>query len=152
MEDIELQLSALRRHVARIDQKYAAGRVRPQRPASRPARHPIEDLLPGEVVRTAYGAHFETERVWDRSRRYGSVEIADLAGLPSDLLDTLSAGDIADSPPAKWAFLDTETTGLAAGACAFLIGVGSIDSGGFRLRQFFLRDYADEPSMLARLA
>jgi uncharacterized protein YprB with RNaseH-like and TPR domain len=152
MEDIELQLSALRQRVAQIDRKYAGGPARVPRHTPRPARHPIEDLLPGEVVRTAYGAHFETERVWERHRRYGSVEIGDLAALPGDLLQTLSAGTIPDAPPAKWAFLDTETTGLAAGSCAFLIGVGSIDATGFRLRQFFLRDYADEPSMLARLS
>lgn len=152
MEDIEIQLSALRRRVAEIDRKYAgaAASARPARP--RPARHPIEDLLSGEVVRTACGAHFETERVWERHRRYGSMEISALADLPADLLGTLSAGAIPDAPPGKWAFLDTETTGLAAGACAFLIGVGSIDATGFRLRQFFLRDYGDEASMLARLS
>ena len=152
MEDIQLQLAELRQRVAQINHKYSDAARSPRRPVARPARHPIEDLLSGEVVRTAYGAHFETERVWERHRRYGSVGIADLADLPADLLQPLSAGLIPDAPPGKWAFLDTETTGLAAGACAFLIGVGSIDSAGFRLRQFFLRDYADEPSMLSRLS
>lgn len=157
MEDAQLQLAALRHRVAEIDRKYADAPaptrlLRTDRPAPRPARHVIEDLLTGEVVRTAYGAHFETERMWDRHRRYGSVDISDLAELPGDLLHQLSAGEIRNAPPAKWAFLDTETTGLAAGACAFLVGVGSIDATGFRLRQFFLRDYADEPSLLARLS
>src|SRR5580658_5660574 len=152
MEDVQLQLAALRRRVAQIDRKYAGEPPAARRPVRRPARHPIEELLTGEVVRTAHGAHFETERVWERHRRYGSVGISDLADLPADLLETLSAGAIPHAPPGKWAFLDTETTGLAAGACAFLIGVGSIDSAGFRLRQFFLRDYADEPSMLSRLS
>ena len=52
----------------------------------------------------------------------------------------------------KWAFLDTETTGLAGGTgtYAFLIGVGSIDAAGFRLRQFFMRDYGEEASPAAR--
>jgi len=156
MDDVQLQLAALRRRVAQIDRKYAGATVPARRAARRPARHPIEDLLTGEVVRTAYGAHFETERVWERHRRHGSVDISDLAGLPGDLLEPLSAGAIPDAPPGKWAFLDTETTGLGAGACAFLVGVGTIDcsgdSTGFRLRQFFLRDYADEPSLLARLS
>ena len=128
MEDVQLQLAALRRRVAQIDRKYAGEAPAARRPVRRPARHPIEELLTGEVVRTAYGAHFETERVWERHRRHGSVDIADLAGLPGDLLQPLSAGEIRDAPPGKWAFLDTETTGLAAGACAFLIGVGSIDA------------------------
>ena len=49
--------------------------------------------------------------------------------------------------------LDTETTGLAGGSgtYAFLIGVGSIDSSGFRLRQFFMRDYGEESSQLEAL-
>jgi uncharacterized protein YprB with RNaseH-like and TPR domain len=156
MDDVQLQLAALRRRVAQIDRKYGGGAAPARRPVRRPARHAIEELLTGEVVRTAYGAHFETERVWERHRRHGSVDISDLAGLPGDLLHPLSAGAIPDAPPSKWAFLDTETTGLGAGACAFLIGVGTIDcsgdSTGFRLRQFFLRDYADEPSLLARLS
>lgn len=152
MEDVQQQLAALRRRIAHVDRKYVgtrgAGAVKH---APRPARQAIEELLSGEVVRTRYGCHFETERLWERHRRHGSVGIADLNDLPADLLDSLSGGAISHAAPAKWAFLDTETTGLGAGACAFLAGVGSIDSAGFRLRQFFLRDYGDEPSLLWRL-
>ncbi len=120
---------------------------------SEPGRF-IEELLTGQLVNTAHGQHFETERLWERHRRHGSVDISDLAGLPQDLLDPLSGGAIPSAPPTKWAFLDTETTGLAGGTgtYAFLIGVGSIDAEGFRLRQFFMRDYGEEASLLARLA
>jgi uncharacterized protein YprB with RNaseH-like and TPR domain len=109
--------------------------------------------MSGEVVRTEFGEHFETERLWERHRRHGSVDISDLAELPGDLLEPLSSGSIPQSNPVKWAFLDTETTGLAGGAgtYAFLIGVGSADSEGFRVRQFFMRDYGEEASLLARL-
>jgi tetratricopeptide (TPR) repeat protein len=50
--------------------------------------------------------------------------------------------------------LDTETTGLAGGTgtCAFLVGVGTIEDGGFRVRLFFMRDYDEEAAMLAGLA
>src|SRR6185503_12515002 len=80
-------------------------------------------------------------------------DISNLIELPEDLLDSLSGGTILRSHPKRWAFLDTETTGLAGGTgtYAFLIGVGSIDETGFRLRQFFMRDYGEEPSLLARL-
>jgi uncharacterized protein len=153
MEDVQQQLAALRRRIARIDRKYLGARGGGSaKHAPRPSREAIEELLSGEVVRTRYGRHFETERLWERHRRHGSVGIADLNDLPADLLDALSGGEIPDTAPAKWAFLDTETTGLGGGACAFLAGVGSIDPGGFRLRQFFLRDYGDEPSLLWRLA
>src|SRR5690242_19418282 len=158
MEDVQEQLAALRRRIARIDRKWAA---RPAAPASpppardfRPARIFAENILCGEVVRTPLGEHFETERLWERHRRHGSMDISTLIELPGDLLESLSGGAIANSPPAKWAFLDTETTGLAGGTgtYAFLVGVGSIGERGFCLRQFFMRDYGEEPSMLARLA
>ena len=150
MEDLQEQLAALRRQIARIDRKYAEPTAPPK---PKPGRF-IEELLTGEVVRTAQGEHFETERLWERHRRHGSVDISDLAGLPEDLLDSLSGGAIARAHPTKWAFLDTETTGLAGGTgtYAFLVGVGSIDAEGFRLRQFFMRDYGEEPSLLARLS
>ncbi len=153
MEDVQQQLAALRRRIALVDRKYRSVRGVPTlRPAPRPPQQGVEELLSGEVVPTPYGAHFETERVWQRHRRHGCVGIADLNDLPADLLDSLSGGGIPHTRPEKWAFLDTETTGLGAGACAFLVGVGSIDLSGFRLRQFFLREYRDEPSLLWRLS
>ena len=154
MEDIQEQLAALRRQIARIDRKYAACETAPVKtPPPKPGRF-IEDLLTGEVVRTPFGEHFETEKLWESHRRHGSIDIGDLAALPEDLLASLSDGTIARAHPGKWAFLDTETTGLAGGTgtYAFLVGVGSIDAQGFRLRQFFMRDYGEEPSLLARLA
>ena len=53
-------------------------------------------------------------------------------------------------PPSNWLFLDLETTGLSGGAgtYAFLIGVGWLEPDGFRVRQFFLRELADERALL----
>src|ERR1019366_8392192 len=152
MEDIQQQLAALRQRIARVDRKYANPSA-PPRPPLRPDGQFIEELLSGEVVTTPLGQHFETEKLWESHRRHGSVYISDLAELPEDLLHPLSAGAVSSAHPTRWAFLDTETTGLAGGTrtYAFLIGVGSIDSTGFRLRQFFMRDYGEEASLLYRL-
>jgi uncharacterized protein YprB with RNaseH-like and TPR domain len=154
MEDLQQQLAALRQRIARVDRKWSK-----DPPATAP-RTPerirgdyIDELLSGEVVKTPLGEHFETEKLWDNHRRHGSVYISDLAELPEDLLDGLSDGAIAKTHATRWAFLDTETTGLmgGTGTYAFLIGVGSVDAEGFRLRQFFMRDYGEEASLLHRL-
>lgn len=151
--DIREQLTHLRRTVADIDRKYAGLPETPIRKNELPPPGFVEELLSGEVVETPCGRHFETEKLYPRHKRYGSYEISDLIELPHDILDSLSGGAIPRAHPATWAFLDTETTGLAGGSgtYAFLIGVGSIDAEGFRVRQFFMRDYAEEPSVLHSL-
>jgi uncharacterized protein YprB with RNaseH-like and TPR domain len=154
--DVQEQLAQLRKKIARIDRKYAAPLPAPAAPPRdlRPARYFVEELISGKVVETSGGAHFETEKLYARHRRHGSMDISNLIELPEDLLDSLSGGTILRSHPTRWAFLDTETTGLAGGAgtYAFLVGVGSIDEEGFRVRQFFMRDFGDEPSLLTALS
>jgi uncharacterized protein len=156
--DIQEQLAELRRKIARIDRKYASATPSPPLVsgaprALRPARYFVEEMISGQVVATSGGEHFETEKLYQRHRRHGSMDISSLIELPEDLLDSLSGGAILRSHPKRWAFLDTETTGLAGGAgtYAFLVGVGSIDEEGFRVRQFFMRDFGDEASLLAGL-
>src|SRR5215472_7089729 len=104
MEDVQQQLAALRRRIAHIGRASDLPAPPPRR--ERPVRYPIEEFLSGEVVRTPHGEHFETERVWERHRRHGSVDISDLAELPEDLLHPLSDGAIESAHPTKLAFLD----------------------------------------------
>src|SRR5581483_1744989 len=151
------RLAELRARVARIDRKYANARpAPPPEPAAHysPEQYCPEEWLHGDVVETEYGRHFETERVWQRHRRHGSIGICDLQDLPADLLQPVSGGEIIDAPPERWAFLDTETSGLAGGAgcLAFLIGIGRVTPDGFRVRQFFMREFAEESSLLHAVA
>ena len=156
MSDLQEQLEILRRRVARIDRKWEKQPPPPklERQDRNPERYFVEEYLSGNEVQTPHGAHFETERLYERHRRHGSLDISSLEDLPHDLLDAISESTIPHSPCDKWAFLDTETTGLAGGSgtYAFLIGVGRITPEGFRLRQFFMRDLGEEPSLLYGLA
>lgn len=157
MQDIQEQLAALRRRVARVDRKYsgAAPAPAPQiRRDHKPARYFVDEYLSGAEVETPHGRHFETERLWESRRRHGSLDISMLNELPPDLFEAISAGAIPDCAPGDCAFLDTETTGLAGGAgtYAFLIGVGRITPQGFHLRQFFMREPCEEASLLYRLS
>src|SRR5205085_12468174 len=96
----------------------------------------------------------ETEKLYEGHRRHGSADIGALADLPPDLFETISDRSVSSATPSEWAFLDTETTGLAGGTgtCAFLVGVGRITPEGFRVRQFFMRDYGEEASSLDALS
>jgi uncharacterized protein YprB with RNaseH-like and TPR domain len=53
----------------------------------------------------------------------------------------------------RWGFVDIETTGLSGGAgtLGFLIGLGTFEKEGFRLRQYFLRDPEEEAATLQLL-
>jgi uncharacterized protein YprB with RNaseH-like and TPR domain len=60
-----------------------------------------------------------------------------------------------DWPDAENAlFLDTETTGLSGGAgtVAFMIGFGYLAGDRFRVEQYMMRSYADEPLLIAKAA
>ena len=154
--DIREQLAHLRQTVEGINSRYAA----PARPAPVSAGLSgkgsfIEDLVSGQVVFTPYGSHFETEQLFTSTHRHGSYEISDLAELsarPSHRAVRMARLRTRD--PGRWLFLDTETTGLAGGSgtYAFLIGAGSIGEDGFRVRQFFMRDYSEEASVLHALS
>ena len=166
MSDIQEQLAELRKRIAKIDDRYAKGGAAPapvpvkalgenhELFERRPEKYFIEEWSSGREVETDHGRHYEIDRLFERHRRHGSVSIQDLEDLPLDLLHPISNGQINGIPPAKWAFLDTETTGLAGGAgtYAFLIGVGSITPRGFLVRQFFMREFGEETSLLTALS
>ncbi len=113
----------------------------------------IEDCLSGRLVETPFGTHFEVETLYPGTASHGHFGVSELEGSPGDLLASLcpgcSYGTVRD-----WVFLDTETTGLAGGAgtFAFLIGLGHVTADGFLVRQYFLREPAEERSVLCRIA
>lgn len=162
MPDSSEELARLKQRVAEIDKRFAAKYAAQQNPGrqggapskERNARWFIEEWSTGEVVRNEFGEHFQTERLFPAHKRHGSADIGALADLPADVFDAIGEGEIPAAPPDRWAFLDTETTGLIGGqgTYAFLIGVGRIAPDGFRVRQFFVREYLEEGSVLAALA
>jgi uncharacterized protein YprB with RNaseH-like and TPR domain len=153
--DFQDQLAALRRKIARIDHKYATQPKSIPLPNPRkPDRYFVEDWMPGQEVETAHGRHYEYEKLYPRHGRHGSMGISDLESMSENLLDPISNGEIRGVPPDKWCFLDTETTGLAGGTgtYAFLVGVGRLTKEGFRVRQFFMREFSEEASLLSALS
>jgi uncharacterized protein len=68
------------------------------------------------------------------------------------LLAPNASQEIAD--PARWLFLDTETTGLmgGTGTYPFLVGIAWWDAGGLQVEQFFMRELSEEHALLVTLA
>ncbi len=118
------------------------------------ARGAVGGTLEGEEIATPLGTAYRMQRSYPSDHQHGPGRLSDLL-----VYDALLASDVARQPALAQArmdgllFLDTETTGLAGGAgtLAFLVGVGTFTAEGFRLRQYFLRDPAEEAAMLHAL-
>jgi hypothetical protein len=149
--------SDLRRRLSRLGGKAGRKNSRPSRQAGAPAveagsRAPAVGLPPGDELDTPSGPAYRIENLYPRNHRHGRASLADVLEF-SPALAAEIAGNPADAPLSEWLFLDLETTGLAGGAgtLGFLVGLGAFVEGGFRLRQYFLRDPAQEPGMLRAL-
>ncbi|KAF0108268.1 MAG: hypothetical protein FD146_842 [Anaerolineaceae bacterium] len=119
----------------------------------KPAGAPIQSVVDGRFVPARGGETFVAEQVFAADYRHGVAPIFPFSPLP------LVAAWARDSrlsvlDPSSFVFLDTETSGLAGGTgtYAFLVGAGRFEGGEFRLQQFFMRDPAEESSMLEALA
>jgi len=136
--------------------------LRPTRPMpARPAsiRTPGEEdalgrLLGAGVATNHFGEHLAV-RNW-----FSTPEFAEPSSTTLELLSRTRDESVSRKTraalenPEKWLFLDTETTGLAGGTgtYAFLIGLAWWDSGGLQVEQFFMRDFAEEHSLLQELS
>ena len=125
-----------------------------QPPAPKPYQGlPIEDVMDGRYRATRRGDTFVFEQSFSPDYHHGLASLFPSSPFP---LIASWANDlrIQDLPLNAFAFLDTETSGLAGGTgtYAFLVGVGRFEAGTFRLLQFFMRDPAEEPALLEALA
>jgi len=147
---------------ATVDKFWRLAALKPTRPIpTLPAaiRTPDEAdslgrLLGAGVARNHFGEHLSM-RNW-----FSTPEFTDPSSTTLELLsltrdESLSRKTRAAlEDPEKWLFLDTETTGLAGGTgtYAFLIGLAWWDAGGLQVEQFFMRDFAEEHSLLHELS
>ena len=132
--------------------KVGTSEVMPPAPKPR-SGIPIEDVMNGRYIATRKGDAFAVEQYYAADYHHGQASLQ----IPAPL-DVLAAwaGDtrLLEIPREAFAFIDTETSGLAGGTgtYAFLVGVGRWEGESFRLAQFFMRDPTDEPALLEALA
>src|SRR5512147_264907 len=112
----------------------------------------IDSVVAGAFCPTPLGDVFVAEQTFGEDYRHGT---SPLTPFPFPLLAQWAADTrLTELNLEKYAFLDTETSGLAGGTgtYAFLVGVGRFVQGQFHLQQFFMRDPAEEPALLEGLA
>lgn len=117
-------------------------------------RRAIEDLIAGQVLTNREGAYFLHTELHAAGDSHGAHRLGDLLEhLPYGASRLARDERLAGIDPARIAFIDTETTGLAGGTgtYVFLVGIGSFQAGGFAIRQFFMRDYGEEPAQIEAL-
>ncbi|HJS20085.1 MAG TPA: ribonuclease H-like domain-containing protein [Anaerolineales bacterium] len=122
----------------------------------KPDRTPLFDIdtvVAGAFLSTRLGDVFVAEQGYGDDYLHGTASI--LCSTPLSLISQWANDPrIADLPLSSFAFLDTETSGLmgGTGTYAFLIGAARFIDGQLVLRQFFMRDPAEEPALLEGLA
>jgi len=134
------------------DLRRVIRRIEAARP-SRPAPEPIEAVVGGEILETDAGPLVRVRRSFPLSHAHGRLALEGAFDASREVLALLGTVDDAPADPRRLVFLDTETTGLAGGTgtYAFLVGVGFLDEAGFVVDQYFMRDFDDEPALLAAL-
>src|SRR5262245_6666165 len=128
-------------------------------PLAEPSNEPMQGdevtrLLGGLCQKTKFGQHL-TIRNWYSTPEFAEPDRRSLDLLTRNRDEAISRKTRAAlENPEKWLFLDSETTGLAGGTgtYAFLTGIAWWDAGGLQVEQLFMRDFADEHSVLCELA
>jgi len=136
-------LDELRRMIRRVETR------RPPRPAAPPAH----EVLGGELVETGAGPLLVVRREYPLTHTHGREPLGPAFAAPLDLLSAVARAETPAGNSRGLLFLDTETTGLAGGTgtYTFLVGVGRLDGDRFIVEQYFMRDFDEEPALLAAL-
>jgi hypothetical protein len=133
-------LDDLRRFIRRLEARWAP--------------EPVERVVQGDVIHTEAGPLVAVRREYPLSHRHGRVPLGHAGAIPAEVLPLIASPPGAAPPGGgRLLFLDVETTGLAGGTgtYAFLVGVGWLECDRFVVAQYFMRDFDEEPALLAAL-
>lgn len=159
----------LRAQLNRLGVNKGARNLRPKRPLVSPELQPfervssaqaqdettLEEVFPhGRLESVGSQACFITEKVYPLPHQHGLYPLgALLEHAPQTAAHFTGDTRLHDLSFDDFLFIDTETTGLGgAGTLAFMVGVAYFEREALVVRQYFLRDHADEGAMLPLLA
>jgi len=109
----------------------------------------LEELVGGCWINSSFGDIFRAEYSWSLNKLYGNCNLSTIFSIdPRDFSTVFNTPSL--SSWESLIFLDTETTGLSGGSgtVAFMIGLGFIKNGLFRVYQYFISRLSHEEGML----
>lgn len=125
--------------------------LRPLPPSDPPA---LDEVVAGRYLDTPEGRCFVASREYPVNYHYGGFPIERGRLAPGRALSNLAGDpDLAHIHLGQACFIDTETTGLGGtGTYVFMVGIGHFTGDYFRIDQYFMEDYDQEPALLSVLA
>jgi uncharacterized protein YprB with RNaseH-like and TPR domain len=121
-------------------------------PAEGPSPHEGKKRpLPGEEASNELGHYWIHRRDFSGRQYHGKWMPGLLEQVGADRLAVIAQDDnLKQFTPEEAVFIDTETTALGGGAGVYVFqaGLGFMQSGTFRVEQYFMRDFDEEPAML----
>ncbi|UCE06858.1 MAG: ribonuclease H-like domain-containing protein [bacterium] len=111
----------------------------------------IEEVIDGEFIETDFGVAFVRTKEYNIDDRHGTVQLGQIDEVSPYFLQLAGKDEnLLQIDLRRSFFFDTETTGLAGGSGTyiFLTGLGYFEKDKFIIKQFFLRDFPDEPATL----
>ena len=115
---------------------------------------PLTQLIKGREEKTPEGLFFLRELSLPVQEPCRGFMLSDWEEIEGSLLSLVARDEkLASSSSEDLLFIDTETTGLSGGAgtLAFMVGIGYFSKKMFHVQQLLIRDYYEEPALLAYL-
>lgn len=110
-------------------------------------------MVGGALQETPDGPILVVRHEYPLGHAHGRVPLARALDVPPAVLELIARAEEAPAQARGLLFLDTETTGVAGGTgtYAFLVGAGFVEDDRFVVAQYFMRDFDEEPALLAAL-
>lgn len=119
-----------------------------------PEAVPLDEAVPGVRLSTPEGTCYRVTRDYPLCYHYGGHPLEQVREVARTTLPELARdAELEGLDLEKACFIDTETTGLAGGTGThvFMVGLGHFAGDFFRVDQYFMEDFDQEPGLVAAL-
>mgnify|MGYP000055683505 CR=1 FL=1 len=137
-----------------LSNNNSSANVSPEKSGKVKTEEQIVEELGGRVIINSDGNCVLVENCYYSMYLHGGFHLLKAREIDLSKMELFFPGISELTDISKYLFLDTETTGLSGGTgtVAFLVGIGYFSGDIFCIKQFFMSDYDEEPSMLRALS